>query len=207
MLKGFKRIAPSGLTPAIVPVDVALVTSAPVPVVEVADDASMDDAPADNDAEVQAPAPSVPTAQAPELTEKFLLAGKALFTVSNPKGGHFTFKVRRVESEWPIGSGRMSLTYFVNVKTTESDRPYQYIGILNTMTGDIKCTMKSVFLPGSKEYDVAKWACQVVIGGKLIPAGYHIQHAGQCGKCGRTLTDPESIERGIGPECWQTLEK
>jgi hypothetical protein len=26
-----------------------------------------------------------------------------------------------------------------------------------------------------------------------------------CVRCGRTLTDPESIERGIGPECEQRL--
>lgn len=24
----------------------------------------------------------------------------------------------------------------------------------------------------------------------------------KCQKCGRKLTDPESIERGYGPECW-----
>ncbi len=28
---------------------------------------------------------------------------------------------------------------------------------------------------------------------------------GRCGKCGRTLTDHESIERGIGPECWSRM--
>ena len=28
---------------------------------------------------------------------------------------------------------------------------------------------------------------------------------GRCGKCGRTLTDPESIDRGIGPECWSRM--
>lgn len=24
----------------------------------------------------------------------------------------------------------------------------------------------------------------------------------KCQKCGRKLTDPESVERGYGPECW-----
>lgn len=27
----------------------------------------------------------------------------------------------------------------------------------------------------------------------------------KCQKCGRKLTDPESIERGYGPECWNGL--
>lgn len=29
-----------------------------------------------------------------------------------------------------------------------------------------------------------------------------IQEESRCGKCGRALTDPVSIERGIGPECY-----
>jgi hypothetical protein len=28
-----------------------------------------------------------------------------------------------------------------------------------------------------------------------------VYHEGYCGRCGRTLTDPQSIERGFGPEC------
>jgi hypothetical protein len=32
--------------------------------------------------------------------------------------------------------------------------------------------------------------------------GYRIQVEDACGRCGRALTDPESIDRGIGPECF-----
>lgn len=28
------------------------------------------------------------------------------------------------------------------------------------------------------------------------------QETGTCGACGKTLTDPESVKRGIGPVCW-----
>jgi hypothetical protein len=28
-----------------------------------------------------------------------------------------------------------------------------------------------------------------------------VHHEGRCGRCGRTLTVPESIESGFGPEC------
>lgn len=27
----------------------------------------------------------------------------------------------------------------------------------------------------------------------------------RCQKCGKKLTDPESIKRGYGPECWETI--
>jgi hypothetical protein len=26
---------------------------------------------------------------------------------------------------------------------------------------------------------------------------------GRCKRCGRGLTDPTSVDRGIGPDCWQ----
>ena len=28
----------------------------------------------------------------------------------------------------------------------------------------------------------------------------------KCQKCGRKLTDPESIKRGYGPECWGRIQ-
>ena len=33
-----------------------------------------------------------------------------------------------------------------------------------------------------------------------------IYNSGKCAKCGRTLTDPESIERGLGSECFTYLK-
>ena len=32
-----------------------------------------------------------------------------------------------------------------------------------------------------------------------------LQHIGKCCKCGRKLTDPKSIELGIGPECAKAI--
>lgn len=36
-------------------------------------------------------------------------------------------------------------------------------------------------------------------------AGTYGMHTGKCGICGRKLTDRESVERGIGPDCARTL--
>ncbi len=35
-----------------------------------------------------------------------------------------------------------------------------------------------------------------------MPEQLEVWHEGCCGKCGRKLTDAESIARGIGPECY-----
>lgn len=151
--------------------------------------------------------PDVPTAEVegkklPKATKLFLLAGRALFTVSNARGDHFTYKVTSPRNAHP----KYGRSYFVSVKAAGEGWPYKYIGILDPVKGTIKCTAKSNFLPGTKEYDVANWATSAVINGKLIPDTHQIQHAGMCGKCGRTLTTPESIERGIGPECWARMQ-
>jgi hypothetical protein len=44
----------------------------------------------------------------------------------------------------------------------------------------------------------AKW---LDIGHNVSMMPYEFREESFCGKCGRTLTDPESIDRGIGPEC------
>lgn len=142
-----------------------------------------------------------PAMHLPELSKTFLFAGKACFTVSNPKAEHFTFKVRGSEREWPPKSGERQTTYFISVKAAGGQLSYRYIGIVNP-DGSIKSTAKTQYMPGSKECDIAAWACHAVVSGKMIPSGYHIQHAGKCGRCNRRLTEPKSIERGIGPECW-----
>jgi hypothetical protein len=159
-------------------------------------------------AEAFAPAPVAAPAPAPghtpKLSAEFVFAGRALFTVSNPKGEHYTYRIRGRESEYPVGSGKYSMSYFLSVKCSGAQWPYLYVGIVKR-DGTIKCTGKSHFTPGTKEYDVAAWALRTVLSGKRVPDGYEIAHAGKCGRCGRTLTDPVSIERGIGPECWSQM--
>lgn len=41
-----------------------------------------------------------------------------------------------------------------------------------------------------------------VIGGETWGGKIRVLSSGACAICGRKLTTPESIDRGIGPECW-----
>lgn len=36
---------------------------------------------------------------------------------------------------------------------------------------------------------------------------YTIYHEGRCAHCGRPLRDPQSIERGFGPDCWKYIKE
>jgi len=125
----------------------------------------------------------------------FVLAGKATFTVSNPTGEHYTYKVRRKKA---TPSGEL---YFISMLTgPDNTYDYTYMGILDR-GNHAHITKASRYLDSSKPVRVFNWAMDVITGKRKLPDGYAIRHAGRCGRCGRLLTTPESITSGYGPEC------
>jgi hypothetical protein len=127
------------------------------------------------------------------LEKDFILGGNATFTVENGKGEHYTFKVRKPKPEMP---------YFVGLLTgPDNVSNFTYLCIVHPDTGTIKLTEKSKLTANSIPVRVAAFAFRCVWGTQPLPNGYKIRHDGKCGCCGRTLTTPESLDRGIGPEC------
>lgn len=134
------------------------------------------------------------------ITRDFLLAGRAEFTVSNPKGEHYTVKVAQPKNS----DARGQKPYFVSIKDSSHPRAkwgYCYAGILNTHNNTVARTFKSVYDVNDLKFKVAAWAIKTVLENLPLPDGYSIKHVGKCGKCGKKLTDPESIDRGLGPVC------
>jgi hypothetical protein len=125
---------------------------------------------------------------------KFFTAGRAVFTVANPQGEHYTFRIGHSKPEQPL---------FVGLLTgPNNEADYTYMGIYNPENPKrVVLTQKSRYTEDTKPVKVVRWALAQVVKGNELPAGYTIQHEGKCCRCGRTLTDPESIEAGIGPIC------
>ena len=141
-----------------------------------------------------------------KLSKDFLLGGHAIFTVANPGGIRYTFKV------WERKKFDGSAIYFIGWLTgPDNENDYTYIGVLAPETKYtnrkhvIRLTAKSQVTEDSKVLAVARWIAWVILLDEMVPDGYFLNHAGRCGRCGRTLTVPESLERGIGPECWSRL--
>ncbi len=131
------------------------------------------------------------------LNKDFLLAGKAIFTVSNPSGVRYTYKVTKKDA-----SLQFPETYFAKVLTGPCNtNDYTYMGILDTSNGEVRMTKASKYTPDTLPVKVLRWVAAVLLSGKQLPDGYNIHHEGKCGRCGRTLTVPESVESGFGPEC------
>lgn len=124
------------------------------------------------------------------ITPQFVTAGRAVFTIENNKDEHYTY---RVQSREAVNGG---YNYFVSVRTGSG---YTYIGML--VNNKLRLTNKSVHSESSRVVRVFNWSMAIVNGLNTLPDGYNIHHEGTCGRCGKALTDPESITSGFGPYC------
>jgi hypothetical protein len=134
----------------------------------------------------------------------FIKAGRAIFTIANDQGKWYTYRVDHKEARTEEFAGKGARTYpeawFVKLLTGPSnDSDYTYVGILNCER--VRLTQRSPYTEDSIPVRVFDFALRVILGKQALPPGYSIHHEGRCGRCGRRLTVPSSIESGIGPEC------
>ncbi len=131
------------------------------------------------------------------LTKEFFTAGNAIFTVTSVTGEYYTYLIRKIET-----SSRYPEAYFVYLLTgPDNTADYTYLGVVNKQTGDVRTTTKSKFNSQSKCVRVIDWALNLIWNDKQLPAGYSVRHIGKCGRCGRPLTCPQSLDTGLGPVC------
>jgi hypothetical protein len=139
--------------------------------------------------------------------KEFILAGQAIFTIQIPadktptgKDNHYTFRVDRVEA-----SDRWPTAYFLKTLTGPNNlEDYTYVGKLNPNTGEVIFTQKSAFPETSFRVKLLRRTLWLLWNGgeeAIEKAGGKVHHEGRCGRCGRTLTVPSSIESGLGPVC------
>jgi len=126
-----------------------------------------------------------------EVALGFIFGGNALFTVKNPKTeNRFTFKVTKHKKED---------IFFVKVLTNPD--VYEFIGSIRPGTR-FKHSKKSRISDEAQSVKVFDFVFNTLIT-KSLPQFIEIWHEGRCCACGKTLTTPESIQRGIGPECFR----
>ena len=137
----------------------------------------------------------------PGVAHTFTLAGRATLTVSSLKtGARYTFKVCRAEN-----NGHPSYRWFVKLLTgPNNDANYTYVGVLDGTPLRLRLTAKSHYAADSIPVKAFCWFWNHVTNGKM-PPHTEVRHEGHCGRCGRTLTVPESIDRGIGPKCAEIM--
>lgn len=124
----------------------------------------------------------------------FIFSGKAFVTFQNPStGNRFTFKVKKHDRDD---------IYFVSVLT--SSDTYQFLGSIKNYV--FKHSKKSKISVDSRSVIVFDYVIHH-LGMGTLNSTIEIFHDGKCGKCGRQLTDPISVEHGLGPHCRKSASK
>lgn len=123
---------------------------------------------------------------------RFILAGNARVTlVSEKTGARFTYRVRQPKSDAP---------HFVSLLSgPDNDADYQFLGTVFA-DGGYHHGRKSGVGPKAPSARAFAYAWGYLSRGELPPL-CEIYHEGSCGRCGRGLTVPSSIESGLGPVC------
>lgn len=132
--------------------------------------------------------------RSPAVTVAFMLAGNAHVTFQSRRTGtRFTYRVRAANSH----SSQGEAPYFVAVLTGPDN--YEYLGCIYRRT-NYAHGRKSHISTEAPSAVAFGWVWRYLTSGRMHP-DLAIYHEGRCGACGRRLTDPTSIETGLGPKC------
>lgn len=124
----------------------------------------------------------------------FMLAGNATFTlVSKKTGVRYTFNVSAGKNA--NTKGRFFVSYLTG---PDNGSDYTYLGMV--ADGKFRLTKASKLALDSAPVKAFGYSFLNLLAQGTAP-GVDIWHEGRCGRCGRPLTVPSSIELGLGPEC------
>lgn len=134
-----------------------------------------------------------------ENIKKYCMAGNAIVTMSSPTGIHKTYYIRA-----PYLDDKSEFTNDVRfVYALVGDNTWLYVGGLYKNGSYFRLTRNSRF---NETSPIAKGAYYLT---RMMNEDFDtpmiLQHEGCCARCGKRLTDPQSIERGFGPHCWSSL--
>jgi len=126
----------------------------------------------------------------------FILAGNATFTIQSKRSGkHFTYTIRQRHEDQP---------HFVSVLINFNGHSFfKYLGTIFNER-NYHHGKKSEIGKNAPSEIAFRWAWQHILNDDLDQMT--IYHIGYCGRCGKELTNPESIENGIGPVCIKKMQ-
>lgn len=134
-----------------------------------------------------------------EKVLEFMKSGRAILTAKNTlTDNHKTFLIDRSKDH---------KVFFVRIRgdqdsTLANKKNWVRVGMI--IQGQFRLTKGSQVDSWSVSFKSFDWLYKTAIKWSEGQDDYpriQVYHEGHCGRCGRVLTDPASIERGYGPEC------
>lgn len=135
--------------------------------------------------------------------QAFALAGNAIITLQSLRSGqHYTYKISAPNAEKQEKRGYApEEVWFVKLLTggCADEGDWTYLGMIKKQLSgpEFILTRASTHRPESPTVKAFRFFLQ----SSQLHSELVIRHENHCGRCGRTLTHPESIDSGYGPEC------
>tara|TARA_R100000951_G_C2635425_1_gene179129 strand:- start:342 stop:770 length:429 start_codon:yes stop_codon:yes gene_type:complete len=123
----------------------------------------------------------------------FAFGGNARFTlVSQKTNNRKTYRLKEK-------ADRFGSVFFAQLLTgPDNTADYTYLGYVKQRHEGLIAGGKGN--PNHPAFVALDWVLTKLAAGAM-PEQLEFWHEGRCAKCARVLTDPVSIERGLGPEC------
>lgn len=127
---------------------------------------------------------------------QYILGGDATFTVvSKATGTRFTYRVAKGKAD--------DAPHFVSVLVgSDNTTDYLFLGTIFERRA-YRRGWKSPIPFEAPSQKAFWWLWTKALGENKTFAQCEFWHHGSCSRCGRCLTDPESIKRGLGPVCYE----
>ena len=128
--------------------------------------------------------------------KSFMLAGHSIFTLSNLNSGKsFTYRILQPREDGPHYAGILT--------GPDNTRDYTFFGTI-FRGQNFYYSQKSVISEEALSVKGFEWFWRNL---DHLPEFVRIDGCGYCHRCGRLLSDLESIETGFGPHCRKEREK
>lgn len=135
------------------------------------------------------------TLKGADVIKNYCMGGRAIVTLSSPTKVHHTYFIR---SPWKEDKGTFSEDVRF-VSSLQANGKWLYVGQLCKDGTVFRKTRSSYFSEDTEVFKGMKYIVRMM--NEDFETPMILRHEGCCSRCGRRLTDPESIERGMGKRC------
>lgn len=138
----------------------------------------------------------------PQMVQQYAVAGNSTFTLKSlATGQHYTFRVRAPERK--EGQPEPQIRFVAAMHGSDNENSFKYLGTIYP-EGNYSHGRKSSISQDAPSAKAFRWFWAHVRA-DVMPPKCEVMRSNTCCRCGRKLTNPESILSGIGPECAEKI--
>ena len=126
----------------------------------------------------------------------YIFGGRGVVTLKSPSGIHHSYVFKRPKNEDQFPDD------VIFVYALHDNSKLFYVGMVEN--NQFRLTRSSRFLPDTEIVRGARYIMKMAFYDNL-DTPMELYHEGVCSICGRPLTNPKSIQTGIGPRCRRRL--